>query len=174
MKKLVLALIALCLWQIPALSQQLPRAFRTKLDRNYKSWELAPIDKEIQNYFRKNKIAGQGNLIAGDFDGNGKTDYAAYVVSGKEGRKVAYVVALLQEAKQIKLHVLDTIKGEDDNSLTRGTSISLVNKGATGYDHETEKNFRYRNDAIFFGYFEKGGSSYLYRNGRFIAVVTSD
>ncbi len=55
-----------------------------------------------------------------------------------------------------------------------GEYIALMKKGEKDYDYETDKNFIYKNDALFSGYFEKGGSSYIYEKGKFRGITTSD
>lgn len=54
-----------------------------------------------------------------------------------------------------------------------GTALILMHKGESDYDYEKQRDFSYPRDAIFSG-FGMGGESYLYENGKFRAIITSD
>jgi hypothetical protein len=54
-----------------------------------------------------------------------------------------------------------------------GGSLQLMRKGEGDYDYEEQREFTYQRDAIFSG-MGMGGTSYLYENGKFRAVITSD
>ncbi len=54
-----------------------------------------------------------------------------------------------------------------------GTALILMRKGESDYDYEKQRDFSYPRDAIFSG-FGMGGESYLYENGKFRAIITSD
>lgn len=55
-----------------------------------------------------------------------------------------------------------------------GEYLSLARKGTRDYNYNQQKEITYANDAILTGIFEKGGSSYVYRKGRFISFISSD
>ena len=55
-----------------------------------------------------------------------------------------------------------------------GEYLVLLRKGKRDYNYETNRYFTYENDAIFAGIFEKARESYIYENGKFRAIITSD
>jgi hypothetical protein len=55
-----------------------------------------------------------------------------------------------------------------------GEYLVLAKKGTGDYNYNEQKEITYANDAILTGIFEKGGMSYVYKNGKFISFVSSD
>jgi len=152
--------------------EQLPSIVRTELDKRFSGWRFPKVDEGIHRYLRENISADiRPEFISGDFDGNGQLDYAVIiehgVALGEDGNPVGhniYVVAFLKNGNKLKFYML----------RDGGEFIALIKKGEKGYDYATDKNFIYKNDAIFSGYFEKGGSSYIYEKGKFRGITTSD
>jgi hypothetical protein len=50
----------------------------------------------------------------------------------------------------------------------------LCRKGEKDFDYDTENDIVYENDAIFVGFFEKAGISYVFENNKFNKIITSD
>jgi len=152
--------------------EQLPSIVRTELDKRFSGWRFPKVDEGIHRYLRENISADtRPEFISGDFDGNGQLDYAVIiehgVALGEDGNPVGhntYVVAFLKSGDKLKFYMMDG----------GGEYIALIKKGEKGYEYGTGKNFIYKNDAIFSGYFEKGGSSYIYEKGKFRGITTSD
>lgn len=152
--------------------EQLPPIVRAELDKRFSGWQFPKVDEGIHSYFRENVSADtRPEFISGDFDGNGQSDYAVMiehgVALGEDGNPVGhntYVVAFLKNGNKLKFYMVDD--GDE--------YIALVKKGEKGYDYETDKNFIYKNDAIFSGYFEKAGVSHIYEKGKFRGITTSD
>lgn len=152
--------------------EQLPPIVRAELDKRFSGWRFPKIDEGIHRYLRENISADiRPEFISGDFDGNGQSDYAVIiehgVALGEDGNPVGhniYVTAFLKNGNKLRFYKL-----EDGSEY-----IALIKKGEEGYDYETDKNFIYKNDAIFSGYFEKAGSSHIYEKGKFRAITTSD
>jgi hypothetical protein len=57
----------------------LPRPVRTALDEKFPGWRLSPVVSRATEVVRRRSPRAQPNLISGDFDGNGQTDYAALI-----------------------------------------------------------------------------------------------
>ena len=152
--------------------EQLPSTVRAELDKRFSGWRFPKVDEGIHRYLRENISADtRPEFISGDFDGNGQLDYAVIiehgVALGEDGNPVGhntYVVAFLKSGDKLKFYMMDG----------GGEYIALIKKGEKGYEYGTGKNFIYKNDAIFSGYFEKGGSSYIYEKGKFRSIITSD
>lgn len=172
-KALLLFLLLLAPWaasaQEPA-GLELPDELKAAIDKKLPGWKFAEVREEIRDYFKERSPGTRLNLVRGDFDGNGLEDYATLVEHGKiydQGREVgsnAYVVVGMRRERGYKLHVLEA----------EGEYLELMRKGEKDYDFEKQTSFTYENDAIFAGIFEKAGSSYVFKNGKFHVILTSD
>jgi hypothetical protein len=54
-----------------------------------------------------------------------------------------------------------------------GGCLQLMREGEPDFDYEAQREFIYLHDTIMSG-FGMGGISYLYENGKFRAIITSD
>lgn len=107
--------------------------------------------------------------VAGDFDGNGQTDYAVYIEAGKGTHETRWrLIVYLQKDGGFERRTLERTLTEADRCL------HLFRKGANDYNYETSKHFRYQHDTVFLYYPEKAGASYVFWRGRFYRIATSD
>jgi hypothetical protein len=174
--KLIIALL-LCVSCGPASWAQsspetLPASARLMLNRRFPGWKFPEVSQEIQQFFKQEMKGASPVVISGDFDGNGRLDYAALIRRGysfnNQGQAIGprhYLIVFLRRNRHYKMHV---IKDPD------GDYISLAKKGTSDYNYTEQKENTYATDAISTGIFEKGGSSYVYKKGRFISFVSSD
>jgi hypothetical protein len=155
----------------------LPAAIKVSLDRRYPGWSFPTVSQDVTQLFGSwPRLAGaMPHLIKGDFDGDGKADYAVLIVHGKvfNSAGVAFergekLIAFLRTHRGYRLYLLD------DGGYMSDIYLALDRKGEKGYDYATNRTFIYRHDAIDFGVFEKGGESFIYRKGRFHRIITSD
>ena len=141
------------------------------LDRRFSDWKFPHVDNEIRDFLRKNVAPdARPEFIEGDFDGDGRLDCAVLIEHGtvlnESGETIShnmYIAAFLKRNAGYKLYV---IGGHE--------YLMLVKKGRKDYDFEMGKTFTYANDAIFTGIFEKAGTSYVFENGKFRPILTSD
>lgn len=124
---------------------------------------------QIIEYHNKNKFPDHPNLIRGDWNGDGRRDYAALIHYGREksnsGESLLsyFVVAFIKRTR-----------GYSYYKLEGGDYIQKMKKGERGYDYNRDRNFIYKNDAIFSGIWEKAGESYVWQNGKFRSITISD
>lgn len=152
--------------------EQLPSILRVELDKRFSGWRFPKVDDAVHKHLRENISAdARPEFVSGDFDGNGQLDYAALIEHGAKLNENAnpvepniYTVVFLKDGDKLKFYMLDE----------GGEYIALIKKGEKGYSYETDSRFTYKNDALFNGYWEKGGSSYIYEKGKFRGIVTSD
>ena len=155
-----------------AQNQTLPKSCRNILDKNFRGWKFANISPEIQKFLRANSPRGnsKGNFITGDWNGDGKTDYAVLINHGSEilndGTRLprSLSVAFVSGGKDFRHFVIDTF----------GDYAAFQKNGTKAYDFETQSTVKFSNDAIFIGIWEKSGASYVWRKDRFIRFITSD
>lgn len=150
----------------------LPASMKAILDKRFPGWRYLPVDNEIRT-FLKGYVSenARPDLINGDFDGNGQTDFAILIEENTRSPKAAStkmrkarLVVFLNNAAGLQIKVLDP----------EGAYLVLMKRGDWDYSYETDQYFTYQHDAIFTGIFEKGGTSYVYRKGRFRSIITSD
>jgi hypothetical protein len=153
-------------------SEKLPSSARRTLNRRFPGWKFVKVSLEVRQFFEKEMKGASPSLISGDFDGNGRIDYAALIQHGKvfneRGKAIGskyYLVAFLRRGRGYRMYVIKDPDGE---------YLCLAKKGTRDYNYEEQKEITYANDAIMTGIFEKAGSSYVYRNGRFLSFSSSD
>jgi hypothetical protein len=154
----------------PAQSIKLPFECQRILERHFRGWRLAQVPNEVSEFFRNRQMPFKPNLVKGDFDGNAKTDYAVLISHGTLYNSQKEPVG----ERRWMVAFIRTKKGFRHFRFEGSEFIALLKKGLKAYDYQTDKNFRYRTDAIFNGFWEKGGSSYVFEKGKFRAIVTSD
>ena len=163
----------LSLGQEPSL--EIPSHIKTMLDKKFPGWKFAEVDEYVRSFLRERvSTNARPEMIMGDFDGNGKADYAVLIKHGEmldESGKVigenAYVVAFLKKRNGHKLYVLNA-DGDTPEYLTLGR------RGEQSYDHKSNKKFTYANDSIEGWIFEKAGWTYVYEKGKFRYIYTLD
>ena len=155
-------------------SVQLPLNVRSALNKRFRNWKFAAVNSDICKFLRENVSAdARPEIIEGDFDGNGQSDYSVYIVHGKASRRIVTAVALLRKGARVELHILESgIHTPEPVSFSSG--LVLARKGVEAYDYGTDKKFRYIHDAIILSNFETSGISYIYEKGKFRSIVTSD
>src|SRR5436190_17476679 len=156
--------------QTPAL--ELPAAARNVLDVKFPGWKYADCSDEVRQFLKQEQGNAPPILISGDFDGNGRADYAALIVHGVTrvedgqlaGPDAAIVVFLAQE------HGFEFARIDDPD----GEYLMLIRKGDKGFDYERQQEFTFEHDAIDAAIFEKGATSYVYEQAHFRAIITGD
>jgi hypothetical protein len=158
-------------WRCEA-TPKLPHPIKVLLDKNFPGWQFPAISDDdcqaVKSWGGKDAFA---QLIQGDFDGHGRLDYAVLieVESGTDdlglvSRPAVYIIAFLATRKEYRMRMV-THEG--------GGCLQLMRKGDGYYDYHDQREFTYSHDTIFSGA-GMGGISYLYENGKFRAIITSD
>lgn len=143
--------------------EKMPESVQVVIRKNFRSWQVSDVDNVIVEYFKKDRPHEHPNAIKGDWNGDGKTDYA-FQLQNRNNKEAKILVALIRSGAGFKSYVL----GKADDCLMS------EKKGRKGFDFERQRSFRYQNDAIFSYIWEKAGTSYFWRNGRFRGILTSD
>ena len=163
----------LSLGQEPLL--EIPSDIKINLDRKFPGWKFAEVDEFVRSFLKERvSVNARPEIITGDFDGNGKADYAVLIKHGKaldESGKVVgenvYAVAFLKKRNGYRLYVLNADGGAPEY-------LTLGRKGEQSYDWEASKKFTYTNDSIEGWIFEKAGWTYVYEKGKFRYIYTLD
>jgi hypothetical protein len=153
------------------LTPKLPRPIKVLLDKNFPGWQFPGVsDDDCQSVKTWGGKEAYAQLTQGDFDGDGRLDYAVLIEYGSitdRGIVVGprtYIVVFFLEHDGYKMNVV-TREG--------GGCLQLMHKGEPDYDYEAQREFTYKYDTIMSGE-GMGGTSYLYENGKFRAIITSD
>jgi hypothetical protein len=161
-------ILCICLFSINAMAYELPAECKKILDSKFSGWKLAKPSDEVAAYYAKEKITNAPNLTMGDWNGDGKQDYAVLIEYG--GKKA--------ENKLIKdiwiIAFIKTANGYNQYKLEGGDYIQTVKKGKKDFNAETQKTFTHKTDAIFSAIWEKSGTAYIWSKTKFKTVITSD
>src|SRR5688500_6981505 len=128
-------------------SNHLPASARALLNRRFPGWKFGDITPEVQQFFNESLKDASPVLISGDFDGNGRRDYAALIKHGKEFNYLGtpfsdrhLLVIFLRRTRSYRMYVV--------KDATAGNYITLAKKGTSDYNYGTDKQVTYANDAI--------------------------
>lgn len=158
----VFTLVFLCLLTpVFARATALPAAAQKVLDTKFKGWSLAVINKEIIDYYKNRPHGDSLNSVKGDWNGDRQMDYAVLLQNSQNAEKK--VIVLMKSANGYDSYVLDY-----------ADCILVVKKGGKGFDHEANKSFRNKNDAINAQIWEKSATTYVWETKRFRGIITSD
>ena len=150
----------------------MPLPIKILLNRNFIDWSFPEVSKD--DCFAVKQSGGpnaQPYLINGDFNDDGRLDYAVLIQQGAKATDGGAV-------KPVILHIVVFFRKRDGYQMYHvtyegGGSLMLMRKGETDYDYDKQREFTYPRDAIFSG-MGMGGMSYLYEYGLFRAIITSD
>jgi hypothetical protein len=144
----------------------IPSAIKIILNRNYPGWKMGAVSIEVDNFFKGKKFNFMPVLVSGDFDGDGRADYAIKI----NYKRKWHAILFLARGGNYKEYVL--LAGENFPDLD--VYFSLNKKGEKGFNFETGKHFIYQNDAVEIGFYGKASIAYVYQDGSFNKVFTSD
>jgi len=178
MKLLPLLITILILSSLSSIAQSrksLPSPILNQLDAKFPGWRFAQNSHDVKDFFAKTFPKAIPSLIKGDFDRNGKPDFAIliehsnFAKAGKELTHVVEVLAFLKRGASYKRISLNS-GSPADNELY----LNLAKKGKIGKVFATNKKFAYRHDSISLSFFEKASGTYVWKNGKFVYVYESD
>jgi hypothetical protein len=133
-----------------AKAQTLPGSLRSYLSRNYQGWKLAGECKD----------GNKASVISGDFDGDGKKDFAVKFIRGKTG----FLMAFLHKGSKYEPYYLHIWKDAEEARLS---GLILFKKGER---YEESYPWKLKVDApADFPCESDAGGLHVYRNGKFIA-----
>ena len=149
---------------LQAQSIKLTEDCRKNLNSKFREWTFARIPADIKKYYLRERHFEQSHLITGDWNGDGKRDYAVLLErKNKSAADANLIVAFLKRGN-----------GYGYFSLEGSDCLMSVKKGSKAFDFEKQKSFRYRTDGIFSYIWEKAGVTYVWENNAFRAIATSD
>ncbi len=152
---------------------ELPLSIKVLLDKHFPGWQFPEVsDDDCQDVKTWGGKDAYAQLIQGDFNGDGWDDYAVLI---KDDWQVDDKRRVLTPGDVLIVAFLSKRGGFNMKMVTHegGGCLQLMRKGETDYDYEAQREFTYKYDTIMSGE-GMGGTSYLYENGKFRAIITSD
>lgn len=153
----------------------LPGAIRVILDQRYPGWRVADVSREVRDAVGP-MLGLTPGVISGDFDGNGRADYAMLIeYRNRDEPEKAFThyleaLAFLDDAGSFRLvRLRDRQPGPNPEQF-----LTLQKRGAQGFDFEANKKFTYPHDSIGEWYFGKAGGTYIFGEARFRYVLEAD
>jgi hypothetical protein len=150
----------------------LPLPIKVLLNGNFPGWSFPEVSEDDCYAVREcGGLEAYAQMIKGDFNDDGLTDYAVLIQQSAEANDkgvakplIVHIVAFFRKAAGYKMHQVTSEGGSD---------LILMRKGESDYDYGAQRDFTYPRDSILTG-MGMGGTSYIYENGRFRALTTSD
>jgi hypothetical protein len=155
--------------QRPVTRPALPGLIRAELGRAYPGWRFATVAPELRAQLARGQTP---DWIAGDFDGDGRRDYAAQIVHPSTAHGTQHVVAFLRRGGGYQRLLVSSFP------QSRGAYLALARRGERVADLEADLNgdstFVLRADAVHILVGQEAGSTCVYERGRFRCVLSSD
>lgn len=150
----------------------LPLPIKVLLNRSFPDWSFPEVSEDDCHAVREcGGLEAYPQMIKGDFNEDGLQDYAVLIQQSAEANDkgvakplIVQIVAFFRKPGGYKMHPVTS---------AGGSALILMRKGGSDYDYEAQRDFTYPRDSIFSGV-GMGGTSYIWENGRFRALTTSD
>ena len=149
-----------------------PAEVRSALDASYpEGWRFATLDDYARSELKPDERA---DWISGDFDGDGRSDYAAQIVVHRMGHpggvdSAQLVVVLLRRRNRFDKHVLGAGGGPNT-----GIYLGRIPRGETVHDYEGRSAVTLESDAVHQIFAGQASVAYVYDDGRWREIVTGD
>jgi hypothetical protein len=157
----------------------LPDMVATALAGPYEGWRIPiRVDREGYDFCRHKPQPGEAPpalrhpyLVSGDFDGDGRADYAVYLMRPHGAQTSHVTVVALADGRVVKLEGPDTLPDREALYF-----LDVTPKGSKLTSVYSAKTTRTATDAVDLIRCEAASKSFVYdsRRKRFRAVQTSD
>lgn len=157
----------------PRIHQQLSKS----LDIKFPRWRLPKPSKKLLDFYDPYKKCYLPNFVWGDYDGNGKKDYALKIITDTPSEMI-YHIACLDRGETYEIFILSTkrpYKFPDGHIEYWSQLLWPHQKGESidCYDCEISP-IRLKTDAVELVYPEKAAVMYIFEKGTFKEIVTGD
>lgn len=145
---------------------------RTALDVAYpEGWRFATLD----DYWRRELRAGErADWIGGDFDGDGRSDYAAQVLIHRMGYPggsdtAQLLVVLLRRRNRFERHVIASGGGPNT-----GIYLGRIPRGDAVHDYEGRDGLTLESDAVHQVFAGQASVAHVHVDGKWREIITGD
>lgn len=151
----------------------LPAGVKTYLATHLQDWQLPHPEMWDALWFQSyKKPDALVNLISGDFNCDGQSDYALLLSYKKDSTIGTWIIQSAEAGyNPIKLEAFE--KPEDHIQL----GLELIEQGMLNYidpDADTTRSLKLACPAVQVTYFEKGATAYYWNKGEYNTVQTGD
>ena len=149
-----------------------PGELRTALDVHYpEGWRFATLDSYARSELKPGERA---DWLGGDFDGDGRSDYAAQVVVYRMGHtsgsdSAQLLVVLLRRRNHFERHVLGAGGGPSTEVY-----LGRIARGEMVQDHEGREGATLESDAVHQIFAGHARVAYVYDDGKWREILTGD
>ncbi len=147
----------------PTVPIALPAEIKTTLDHEYPGWILAPVNAAVQKEFNQKKTHRLPSLTYGDFDRNGKRDYAIQIALTAMGQEEQIVIIFLQHIGTYAEHIVLSM-GLDPSTYLWAQKKAVPETGPDALEKLVSK------DVLMILGSPAGETTYAYENGKFIEL----
>jgi phage FluMu protein Com len=147
---------------------KLPSEVTTALNQDFPGWKVAPVDLKAQQQNEDAGAVARKGFVSGDFDGDGRADYAVMLLDAAGGGMKRVVVAYLNTKLGWQKHVLDTFSARSFNYY-----LSLSARGETCYVDKSGP-FKCPFDAVNMIYARETGVTYIFKSGKFEKIFSGE
>jgi hypothetical protein len=138
------------------------------LDSKFPGWQWGVVSDEVLMLFTDVYHKAYHSFISGDFNTDGKADYALKVTVKSAERDSDYVLAFLQQGSTYAFYILGRYQSSPD------LYVLLSKKGEAVDDFDPQHPFILPSDAISLGFSENAQITFLYDKGKFESIITGD
>ena len=145
---------------------------QSALDLAYpEGWRFATLDDDARSELKPDQRA---DWIGGDFDGDGRSDYAAQIVVHRMGHpggvdSAQLIVVLLRRRNRFDKHVLGAGGGPN-----RGIYLGRIPRGDTVRDSEGRSEVALESDAVHQIFAGRASVAHVYDDGHWREILTGD
>jgi len=152
--------------QQPSGASAIPQSIRSTLDQEYPGWKLAPVTRQIQTIYKQHKVAHSPSFAQGDFDHDGRRDYAVQIVLNTPGQEEQIIIAFLARGDRFEEIIVQSMGIDPTSSLwvTRAT----IDDTGTHPDQAVTK------DVLMVLGGVAGDTTYSYDDGKFHEIPAPD
>jgi hypothetical protein len=144
----------------------LPPSIRATLDQEYPGWMPAPVTPQIHMTYTQRKAAHSPSFAAGDFNHDGKRDYAVQIVLKTPGQEEQIIIVFLARGDGFEEIILQSM-GIDPTSSLWVTRTTIDETGAN-------PNKTVSSDVLMVLGGAAGDTTYAYDDGKFHEIPAPD
>jgi hypothetical protein len=143
----------------------LPESIRATLDQEYPGWKLAPVTAQVQKEFKTHKPNRFPSLVAGDFDRDGKRDYAVQIALTAPGQEEQIIIVFLARGSGFEENIVQSM-GLDPTVYLWVSNRMLKETGSDAQDKLSNRTVL----MVLGG--PIGDTTYAYQDGKFQEITS--
>ena len=173
---MILAASCVCAQEAPQVCADsvLPDGVRAALANEYGEWRIETA-ADLSADYQKAWVAKRPNdcpgITSGHFEGKSEPSYALLLIPRAKAAQ-GFRLIVMSKARDKGGYSANVLE-QDDKTSVNDAAIYRAEPGLQ-FNEEKFATFKLKSDGIYFEFFEKGGSIYFWKHGRYEHVVESD